>query len=142
MRVHMQKSNANTQASHSGGTEERPSHTISGRALHFDLAQEVRLLKVERAWEAGNRNAKTLVQDRSYRVVLTVLKMGAKLTEHRAAGWTNLQTIQGLLRVTVAGGEAVDLQPECLLVMQPDVPHSVEALEESTFLLSIALEAD
>jgi quercetin dioxygenase-like cupin family protein len=135
----MSNADPSHQEDRTGGTEQRPSHTISGRALQFDLAQEVRLLKGESAWASGNRNSKTLVLDSSFRVVLTVLKAGARLEEHRASGWTSVQTVSGWLRLVVADGEPVDLAPEGLLVMQPDVPHSVEAVEESTFLLSIAL---
>ncbi len=52
--------------------------------IHFRIEEQVERLKQEPAWLAGSRNAITLVKERNLRVVLTVLRKGAKLQEHRS----------------------------------------------------------
>lgn len=105
-------------------------------ALTVDLAAEIRQLHAEPDWSTG-QNAKTLAKHDNLRVVLTVLDRGHHLPDHRTAGRISIQTIAG--HVTVhAGAEAIDLPAGRLLILDRDVPHDVEALEPSAFLLTIA----
>jgi len=119
------------------GTSERPAHPVAGTALAFDLAHEVSRLHEESAWLHGDRNAKMLVKERDFRVVLIALRSGARMEQHRAAGRISVQTLAGHLRMHVEG-ETVDLPVGRLLSVAHDVPHDVEAQEESAFLLTIA----
>lgn len=120
------------------GSDQRPARQLTGPILHFDVPQELAALKVEPSWRDGDRNARTLVQEPAYRVVLTALKAGTHVREHRAPGWASIQTVEGHLRLRLPGQEVVDLPEGGLLVLEPDVPHDVEALEESAFLLAVA----
>jgi quercetin dioxygenase-like cupin family protein len=119
------------------GSGQRPARRLAAPLLTFDLAGEAASMKQEASWQRGDRNAKTLVEDPGFRLVLTVLKAGAQMQEHRAAGWVSVQGLNGHLRLQ-AGGETADLLPGRMVVLQPEVLHSVEALEEGAFLLSIA----
>jgi quercetin dioxygenase-like cupin family protein len=107
-------------------------------SLDFDLETEVRSLKQEPSWMRGDRNARTLVEEPAFRVTLTALKAGTHLREHRTDGWVSLQTTHGHLRVHLAEQE-VDLPAGHVVVLEPGVPHDVEAVDvESAFLLTIA----
>ncbi len=119
------------------GTRERAAHALTGTALAFDLAREVAQLHEESAWQHGDRNAKILVKERDFRVVLIALRAGARMEQHRAAGRISVQTLAGHLRMQVRG-ETVDLPTGHLLSVEYDVPHDVEARGESAFLLTIA----
>jgi len=119
------------------GTDERPARRLAGAALAFDLAREVARLHEERPWRQGDRNAKALVKEPDFHIVLIALRAGARMEEHRAAGRISVQTLAGHLRLQ-ALGEAVDLPVGRLVSLERDVPHDVEALEESAFLLTIA----
>ncbi len=59
------------------------------------------------------------------------------MEEHRAPGRLSLQTLTGRLRLQVHD-QTIDLPAGHVLVLDPDVAHDVEALEESAFLLTIA----
>jgi quercetin dioxygenase-like cupin family protein len=120
-----------------GGSDQRPARRLAAPVLTFDLAKEVASLKQEPSWARGDRNARTLVEDAGFRLVLTVLKTGARMHEHRAAGWVSLQGLDGHLRLQ-AGEHAAELTAGRVVVLEPDLPHSVEAVEEGAFLLSIA----
>jgi quercetin dioxygenase-like cupin family protein len=80
---------------------------------------------------------KTLVKEADFRVMLVALRAGARMAEHRAAGRISVQTLARHLRVHTAGAN-VDLPVGRLVSLERDIPHAVEALEESAFLLTIA----
>ena len=134
---------AGTRGHESGETSpspDRDAQQLTGPALHFDVADEVEGLRGEPAWERFDRNAKTLVKDGAFRVVLTALKAGAALEEHRVTARVMVQTVRGHLRVHLSAPDAiaVDLPTGHLAVLQPGITHRVEALEESVFLLTVA----
>ena len=119
------------------GTSERLAQHLAGAVLAFDLTREAAQLRTERAWAQGDRNAKTLVKESSLRIVLIALRAGGRMPDHAAAGRISLQTLAGRLRVH-AGQETLDVPLGGLVTLEHGLPHDVEALEESTFLLTIA----
>jgi quercetin dioxygenase-like cupin family protein len=104
--------------------------------LEFDLTGEVDQLRREPEWNSG-QNAKTLVKYDDFRVVLTVLKAHARLPAHQTEGRVSIQTLSGHIQVR-AQGRTFELPAGRLLALDQDVPHDVEALEESALLLTIA----
>jgi quercetin dioxygenase-like cupin family protein len=73
-------------------------------------------------------------------VVLTTLKQGAIVTEHRVPGTAAVQTLSGRIRLRLPD-RAVELPAGQLVVLERDLPHDVEALEESAFVITIAWSA-
>lgn len=108
--------------------------------LSFDLEAEVKALRGENAWQSG-RDSKTLVKHPDFRVVLTVMQSGARLHEHKAAGRISVQVLEGHIRMH-AGDKLFDLPAGHLLALERALPHDVEALQESAFLLTICLPAE
>jgi quercetin dioxygenase-like cupin family protein len=104
--------------------------------LEFDLSRELEQLHGEPEWNTG-QNAKTLVKYDDFRVVLTALKARARLPGHRTKGRISIQTVAGHI-VVRAEGRTFDLPTGTLLALDQDLPHDVEALDESAFLLTIA----
>jgi len=123
------------------GTSERAPQRLAAPVLAFDLAHEVARLHEQAAWQHGDRNAKTLVKEPDFRIVLITLRTGARMEEHRAAGRISVQTLVGHVRLHTAGTN-VDLPVGRLVSLERDVPHPVEALEESAFLLTIAWQGE
>lgn len=120
------------------GSTQRPGHELAHAALTFDLAAEEARLHDEESWLHGVRNAKTLVKEADFRVVLVGLKGGARIEEHRAPGRISIHTLTGRLRVE-AEGRVVDLPAQHLLALEANVAHAVQAGdEESAFLLTVA----
>jgi quercetin dioxygenase-like cupin family protein len=104
--------------------------------LEFDLGRELEQLHREPGWSSG-QNAKTLVKYEDFRVVLTALKAQARLPGHQTKGRISIQTVAGHIQVR-AQGRTFDLPVGRLLALDQGLPHDVEALEESAFLLTIA----
>lgn len=116
---------------------ERPMRALSGPALAFDLAREAERLRGESPWSQHGRNAVTLVKYPDLRIVFILMKPGAKLHEHHAGATISVHTLSGRARVHLRDG-VVDLLAGQLLALERDVPHDVEAVDESAVLLTIA----
>ena len=125
-------------AGQTSGTEQRPPHVLQGPTTVLDLLDEAAALRREPAWPQGDRNAKTFVKAGDLRLVLTTLKQGAIVKEHRAPGSAVVQTLSGHIRLSVPDRQAVDLPAGSLVVLEADLPHDVEALVESAFTITIA----
>jgi quercetin dioxygenase-like cupin family protein len=124
-------------APHDDNLHRRP-HTppMAAPFLEFDLTRELAQLHGEPEWNSG-QNARTLVKYDDFRVVLTALKARARLSEHQTEGRISMQTVAGRILVR-AEGRTFDLPTGALLALDQNVPHDVEALEESAFLITIA----
>jgi quercetin dioxygenase-like cupin family protein len=119
------------------GSPQRPAQRLRGRVLVFDLHDEASRLRHEPAWQRGERNAITLAKEPNLRVVLTALKHGARVQEHQVDTQFTLQVLEDHLQVHLPS-ETIDLAAGQMLVVEAGVPHDVEALEESVFLLTIS----
>jgi quercetin dioxygenase-like cupin family protein len=104
--------------------------------LEFDLTTEFSRLRDETTWNTG-RNARTLMKYDDFRVVLTALKAGIRIPEHKTDGRISIHMLSGHIRLN-ASGRAFDLRPGSLIALDQGSPHDIEALEESAFLLTIA----
>ena len=105
--------------------------------LHtFSVQGALEQLRKESAWEPGDRNAVTLVKTERVRVVLIGMKKWTSLLEHRVEGPMTLYVIEGSIKFTV-GTHYCTLKRSGLVSLDKSIPHDVEALEESAFLLPI-----
>jgi quercetin dioxygenase-like cupin family protein len=124
-------------AGQTSGSAQRPPHELSRSVTVLDLSEEVAALRREPAWQQNDRNAKTFVKEADLRMVLTVLKQGAVVTEHRAPGTAVVQALSGRIRLRIAD-RLVELPAGHVVILERDLPHDVEALEESAFAITIA----
>jgi quercetin dioxygenase-like cupin family protein len=104
--------------------------------MEFDLPAEIDRLRTETTWSTG-QNARTLVKYGDFRVVLTALQAKARMPEHKTEGRISVHVLSGHIHLRAAG-RTFSLRAGGLLALDQGVPHDVEALEESAFLLTIA----
>ena len=109
---------------------------LSAPLLLLDLNREIEHLRSEGRWQAGH-TAKTLAKYADFRVVLIVMKAGGRLEKHRTEGRISVQSLNGRIRFTIAE-ESVELAPGHMLTLEHNIPHDVEAVADSAFLLTIA----
>src|SRR5215213_6841114 len=114
------------------GTE-RPLH---GPLQRFDLEAEVGRLREEGAWHRGQRNSITLRKGEGMNVVLVVMKAGDRLEEHTAPGPFSLSVREGRIRFEAAEA-VVETGPESLLTCDAGIRHTVVALSDAVYLLTI-----
>jgi quercetin dioxygenase-like cupin family protein len=115
----------------------RGPRALSGTVLDFDLAMEANRLREESPWTLHGRNALTLVKYSDLRIVLIAMKAGVRQKEHHAGATVAVLALSGRVRLHLAG-TPVDLPAMHLLSLERDVPHDLEAIEDSEVLLTIA----
>ncbi len=121
------------------GASRSPKHggpAMAAPILRFDLQAELEQLRQQPAYQNGGPSGMTLVKEPDLRIMLMALKAGARLPEHHASGPISIQAIEGRLRVRVAG-QTSELIAGQLLAAEESIPHDVEAIEDSAFLLTI-----
>ena len=132
--------NVNTVACHPGdsGKALHRLPQLANPRLHFNVQEEAHELLAQESWRNGaERSSKTLVKYSDLRLVLVAMKAGTLIQEHRTEGPVSIHCIRGRLRVA-AQNQIVDLPVGDLLALDCAVPHRVEAMEESVFLLTIS----
>ncbi len=129
-------------AKHPGGQvaqAEDTSRHLADPVREIDLLAEARELRRDETWEREGHSARTLVKNESLRIVLIDMHEGARLGEHRTGLRIAIQVLAGRLSVTIPG-RSYGVGAGQLLAVDESIPHDVEALEPSTFLLTLARE--
>ena len=96
----------------------------------------MRRLDSEQPWQAEH-TANTIVKYPDLRIVLVALKIGARLHKHQAAGRISIHVLSGGIRTSLQD-QAMELHSGELLALDRNLPHEVEAMGDSMFLLTIA----
>lgn len=122
-------------------TRNRPEgdRIIDAAMVEIALNQYMNQLKSEEAWLNSQRNAITLFKTDAMRIVMIGLHAGGSLPEHKAEGIISLQVLKGHIRFIV-GEDEKKLVEGHMLTLHEKIPHTVVAVEESVFLLTMALK--
>lgn len=120
-----------------GASPARPSRSLAAPVLTFDFTEEADKLRKEGPWLQHGRNAVTLVKYADFRIVFMLMKPGTRLQEHHASGRISVQTVSGRVRLHLKE-HTIDLPAGHLLALERELAHDVEAVEESSVLLTIA----
>ena len=102
----------------------------------FNLAAIDSELQTGDAYSREGHTARTLVREPDVRIVLVVMKAGARIAEHRADETAAVHALSGYVRLHLPDKTA-DLPAGRLLVLEPGLQHDVEAVLDSTFLLTL-----
>jgi quercetin dioxygenase-like cupin family protein len=118
----------------------RTTHTPTGK---FPQRAEVHQIDLEAAADEllerlpGNRRqSESLAREQGVSVILIAMEEGDAIKEHSADGVVTVQALRGRISVTSLG-EAADLPPRHMVLFQPGVRHSVQAVERSVLLLTV-----
>jgi quercetin dioxygenase-like cupin family protein len=106
------------------------------RVVRF--ANEITSLKQDPAWQSGERAARTLVKEGRLRAVLTLMRAGMRLHDHKTDGAVTVHCLQGRMQLQTAIGHPLELIEGELVALDAGVTHSVEALTECAFLVTLA----
>lgn len=117
----------------------RPLELSEGLVRSLDVETQAHELLDSLAVTHEEKLGRTLVKSAGLTVVLTAVRGGGRLPEHRARGPVLVMPVLGSVRVVPTGenGPAVDVPRGRVLVMAPDVAHCVVAADAAAFLLVI-----
>jgi quercetin dioxygenase-like cupin family protein len=122
-------------------TPQRPEgdRILDAETVVLNLSTAREQIKSESAWLNSDRNAITLFKNEGLRIVLIALHEQAELKAHKAPGIITVQVLEGSIRFKTDKQES-DLGTGELLTLHTGITHSVLALSEAVFLLTIATE--
>ena len=121
-------------------TPQRP-EPEAGRPLEapllvFDLPALLAQVRQEPAYRTSDRNALTVFRTDGMRIVLLALHADAELKTHTVPGIISVQVLEGRLTFRTAE-QATELAQGQLLTLHAGIPHSVTAVTEAVFLLTL-----
>jgi quercetin dioxygenase-like cupin family protein len=106
----------------------------------FNLAAIDAEMRREDAYQRDGHAARTLVREDDIRIILMVMRAGARIAEHQANDTASIHTLSGNVRLRLPDHDA-ELPAGRLLVLERGLRHSVEAVAESAFLLTLGRQA-
>jgi quercetin dioxygenase-like cupin family protein len=102
----------------------------------FDLTAVDSELRQKDAYQRDGHTARTLTRKPDLRIVLVVMKAGARIAEHHADETASIHALSGHVRLCLPD-ETADLAAGRLLVLERGLKHDVEAVADSAFLLTL-----
>ncbi|HZE74630.1 MAG TPA: cupin domain-containing protein [Gemmatimonadales bacterium] len=118
-----------------------PAARSRGPELPIDLSATARALREEAHPAKDGHRQIGLLHREHLRVVLFAFDGGGWLREHRAPGLVTIHALTGRLRV-VTSSTTHELAAGQVLVLERDVPHDVEALDQADMLLTVHLDGE
>ena len=120
----------------------RPVELTASTLTSFPLQAMAQQLMTEDAFQTSGRNALTLIHHQTLTVVLTVMRAGAVLDEHHAPAPVTLLPLFGeIVLASAAGTTRLTLDPSQAAVFAAQLPHRVEAQQDSAFVLVMGGQA-
>lgn len=110
---------------------------IDEAPVSIDLPLLIEQIREEASWKAGNRNAITVFKTDGLRIVLIALHKGSEMARHTADGVISVHVLEGRMRFITAQ-RPVELGKGQMLALYERIPHSVLAIEETIFLLTLS----
>ena len=104
----------------------------------MDLNHLMEQVRNEPSWKYSDRNSITIYKSENMRVVLIGLHQNAELKTHTANGIINVQVLEGHIKFTTEQ-QVTELEKGQMLALKKQLPHSVFALKETFFLLTMAM---
>ena len=115
-----------------------PSTRSAGPVVSLKLPELARTLQAEPHPAKNGHRQEGLVHQGPLRLLLFMFEPGGRLPEHRAPGHGVIHCLRGELAVE-ANAVQHQLRDGEVLVLEPGVPHSVEAAAASEMLLTVCL---
>ena len=119
-------------------TQQRPdgNRAVDAALVTIDLPMFRKQIKEELPWKNGKRNAITVFKTNGLRIVLIALHKGAGMPTHVADGIISVQVLEGQVQFNT-DGKSVELGTGQMLALHEGIPHSILALKETIFLLTL-----
>lgn len=122
-------------------TPQRPEgeRTLNAPLVEMDLFEFIKQIKDESTWTDSDRNSITIFKSDAMRIVLIGLHENAELKPHKANGTISVQVLEGKIEFTTEH-QSTQIEKGQMIALQQNLTHSVKALTESFFLLTLVME--
>lgn len=109
---------------------------VNACLVEIDLNKFIAELKQETTWADSDRNSITVFKSDTKTIVLIGLHENTELKEHTANGNISVQVLDGEINF-FSEQQTVSLAKGQMILLEANIPHSVCALKESFFLLTV-----
>ncbi len=109
--------------------------------VSMDIPEFIKQLKAEATWENSDRNAMTVFKTNGMRIVLIALHEDAILKKHTADGIISVQVLEGEI-IFSTDDQSVVIRKGQMIALHKGLPHSVKAIKETVFLLTLTTTLD
>ncbi len=118
------------------GNRPQGDRTLDAPLVTIDLQKLISQIKEEKQWKKSDRNAITVFKSMIMRMVLIALHKDSEIVKHTAKGMINIQVLEGEIEL-ITDNQTVNLSSGQVLILHEGIDHSVHALKETVFLLTI-----
>ena len=124
-------------------TELRPegARLMDAPLVSMDIQEFIKILKAEATWQNSDRNAMTVYKTNGMRMVLIALHEDATLKKHTAEGIISVQVLEGEI-IFSTDDQSVVIRKGHMIALHKGLPHSVKAIKETVFLLTLTTTLD
>jgi len=109
---------------------------LNARLVEIDLNKFIAELKQETTWADSDHNSITVFKSDTTTIVLIGMHKNAELKEHKAIGNITVQILDGEINF-FAEQQTLSLVKGQMITLEANISHSVTALKESFFLLTL-----
>lgn len=110
---------------------------IDAPLIDINIPKFIKQIKSETTWQTGDRNAITVFKTNGMCIVLIALHANAIMKEHTAEDIISVQLLEGEVNFST-NKEFKVLKPGDMIALHARLPHTVKAIKESVFLLTLA----
>lgn len=114
---------------------------IDAPLVSIDIPEFTKQLKSEVTWQTSDRNAITVYKTNGLRIVLIALHEDTFMQEHATDGIISIQVLEGEINFRT-DNESIILKNGEMIALHEGINHSVEAIKESVFLLTLTTSLD
>jgi len=121
-------------------TSQRPegNRLLNAQLVEMNLYEFINQIKNETTWAESDRNSITIFKSDTMRIVLMGLHENAELKAHKANGVISVQVLEGKINFITEQQSSLIEKGE-MIALQENIIHSVMALTDSFFLLTLAM---
>lgn len=114
--------------------------TLNAPLVEMNLIEFISQIRSETTWADSDRNSVTLFKSDKMRIVLIGLHENAELKPHKANGVISVQVLEGRIEFATEQ-QTTQLEKGQMIALQENITHSVKALTEGFFLLTLAMKS-
>ena len=121
-------------------TPQRPEgdRILNAQLVEMNLYEFIDQLKRETTWIDNDRNSVTIFKSETMRIVLIGLHKSGEIELHKANGVISVQVLKGKVNLITEQQSSL-MEKGQMVALQENIYHSVIALTESFFLLTIVI---
>ncbi|OCK49694.1 hypothetical protein BA768_08650 [Chryseobacterium sp. CBo1] len=121
-------------------TSKRPEgeRVLNASMVEINVNDLLKQIKAEKTWAENDRNSMTVFKSDTMRILIIGLHQNAELKPHTAAGIISVQVLEGQIEFSTELQNTI-LDKGQMIALHENIPHSVKALTDSFFLLTLSM---